>query len=158
MKKSKHLILVPLLLLCLLIPLALTACGGKVSAEENAVTAVTLDEKGMITVKAALTKGFLDGYTEKKVYIFEIPSRYSTDADLDELDPVAEVKPRANISVTLSSAEGVRSRLFSSFLVASYDAATRRYTALTTPMAISNPEAVATETPTVSRPRTPSRV
>ena len=147
MKKSKILIPLALLLLCLLLPLALAGCGGKVSAEQNAVTSVTLDEKGIITVKAALTKGFLESYTEKRVYLFEIPSRYSTDADLEELDPVAEVKPKASISVTVPAADGVRSRLYSSFLVASYDPATRRYTPLTTPMAISNPEAAAAGTP-----------
>ena len=54
MKKSKILIPLALLLLCLLLPLALAGCGGKVSAEQNAVTSVTLDEKGIITVKAAL--------------------------------------------------------------------------------------------------------
>lgn len=139
MKKSKLLIPLALLLLCFL-SLALTACGGKISAEQNAVTSVTVNEQGSITVKAVLTKGFLAGYTQKKVYIFEIPSRYSTDVDLEELDPVAEVKPKESISVTVKSSEGVRTRLYSSFLVASYDEATRRYTPLTTPMAISNPE------------------
>ncbi len=136
-----------LLCLCLLVPLAasLFACSSE-PATENRMTAVVL-EKGEIRAEAVLTKGFLDGYTEKKVYLFELPSVYSTDADLYELDPVAEVRPKATVKFTLSPYDGVRSRLHSSYLVASYDPATRRYTPLTTPMSLSNPEAMADYAP-----------
>ena len=132
-----------LLLLCLLLSLTLTlfSCSSE-SVSENCVTEVTL-EKGKITVKAALTEGFLDGYTEKKVYLFELPSYLSADVDLAELDPVAEVKPRPSVSFTLSAYDGVRSRLFSSYLVASYDSEAKQYTPLTSPASLSNPEAVA---------------
>ncbi len=132
-----------LLCLCLLVPLApcLFACSSP-TVGENRVTEVTL-EKGEIRIKAALTEGFLDGYTQKKVYLFELPSYFSGDADLTELDPVAEAKPRASIRFILAAFDGVRSRLFSSYLVASYDPETKRYTPLTAPMSLSNPEAMA---------------
>ncbi len=132
---------------CLLCPLllGLFSCSSE-PVTENRVTSVAL-EKGMIRVEAGLTEGFLDGYTEKKVYLFELPSHYSSGKDLSELDPVAESKPRASMSFELDSLDGVRSRLFSSYLVAAYDPATRAYTPLTSPMSLSNPEAIAAYTP-----------
>jgi hypothetical protein len=135
-----------LLCFCILASLSLSlfSCSS-VSASENRVTAVTL-ENGEIRVKAALTEGFLDSYDEKKVYLFELPSYYSGDADLSELDPVADTKPRAAIQFTLSAMDGVRSRLFSSYLVASFDPATERFTPLTAPMSLANPEAMAAYT------------
>ena len=141
-----------LLCICLLIPmtLGLFSCS-KEPATENRVTSVTLD-KGEITVEAALTTGFLEGYTEKKIYLFELPSHYSADFDLDELDPVAEAKPRGRVKFTLSAMDGVRSRLFSSYLIASFDPATKAYTPLTPPTSLSNPEAAATYTPPAESP------
>ena len=132
-----------LLCLCLLVPLVLSlfSCSST-PASENRISEVTL-ENGEILVKTVLTEGFLDSYTEKKVYLFELPSYYSGDADLSELDPVAEAKPRAAIRFILNALDGVRSRLFSSYLVASYDPATQRYTPLTAPMSLANPEAMA---------------
>lgn len=138
-----------ILLLCLglLFPLLL-GLGGCSSepASENRVTSVLL-KKGEITVEAVLTRGFLDGYEEKKVYLFELPSFYSTDADLSELDPVGEAKPRPSVTFTLPAFDGVRSRMFSSYLVASYDADTRAYTPLTPPVSLANPEAAAVYAP-----------
>lgn len=135
-----------LLSLCFLVSVAscLFSCSSE-PVSENRVTSVAL-EKGKITVKAALTDGFLDGYTEKKVYLFELPSYFSTDADLSELDPVAEAKPRSSIQFNLTARDGVRSRLFSSYLVASYDPETKHYTPLTAPLSLSNPEVMATYT------------
>lgn len=135
-----------LLCFCVLVPLALSLFSCSTApAVENRVTQVILED-GEILVKAALTEGFLDSYTEKKVYLFELPSYYSGDADLSELDPVAETKPRAAIRFLLDAMDGVRSRLFSSYLVASYDPATERYIPLTAPMSLSNPEAMAAYT------------
>jgi RNA polymerase sporulation-specific sigma factor len=131
-----------LLCICLLISftLCLFSCSGDPTTE-NRVISVTA-EKQKLRVEAALTQGFLEGYTEKKVYLFELPSYLSADTDLSELDPVAEVKPRAKISFTLSVYDGARSRLYSSFLVAAYDAAEDQFIPLTSPMALSNPEAM----------------
>lgn len=136
-----------LLCICLLISftLCLFSCSGDPTTE-NRVISVTA-EKQKLRVEAALTQGFLEGYTEKKVYLFELPSYFSADTDLSELDPVAEVKPRAKISFTLSVYDGARSRLYSSFLVAAYDAAEDQFIPLTSPMALSNPEAMAVYVP-----------
>lgn len=144
--------LVCLLSLCVLMGLLLTACGSKEPVDTNAVTEVSLNDKGELVVRAQLTEGFLESYDRKKVYLFELPSMYSTDADLDELDPVAEMKVKGNMTVKLSAMDGVRSRLFSSFLVASYNETTKSYTPLTSPMALSDPgEAV--ESAPVELPR-----
>lgn len=132
-----------LLCFCMLAALStnLFSCSGA-PVNENRVTEVVL-EKGEILVKAALTEGFLDSYTEKKVYLFELPAYYSGDTDLSELDPVAEAKPRSSVRFILTALDGVRSRLCSSYLVASYDPKTERYTPLTAPMCLTNPEAMA---------------
>ena len=134
-----------LLFACMLMGLLLTACGSREPVEKNAVTEVTLNEKGEMVIKARLTEGFLESYDQKKVYLFELPSLYSTDADLDDLDPVAEIKAKGKMTVKLSAMDGVRSRLFSSFLIATYDKVTKTYTALTAPMALSNPQMAADE-------------
>ena len=132
-----------LLCICLLIPLTLglAACSQE-PVTENRVTSVTL-KGGSISIEAALTKGFLEGYTHKKVYLFDLPSVYSGDFDLSELDPVEETKPRGSLTFTLPAYDGARSRLHSSYLVASLDPATGVYTPLTAPAALSNPEALA---------------
>lgn len=132
---------------CFLFPVlfGMFACSSE-PITENRVTSVAL-EKGMICVEAQLTEGFREDYTEKRVYLFEIPSQYSSNVDLTELDPVAEAKPRDTISFELDPWDGVRSRLFSSYLIASYNSDTDRYTALTPPMALSNPDALASYTP-----------
>ncbi len=136
-----------LLGVCLLIPLllGLFSCSSE-PVTENSVTSAVL-KKGKIQVEAELTEGFLDDYAEKRVYLFELPSHYSSDADLTELDPVAEAKPRASLSFELDPLDGVRSRLFSSYLVAAYDSDTERYTPLTSPVALSNPEETASYAP-----------
>ncbi len=128
-----------LMLLCLLAACAilLTGCGGENPATENALTAVIASGKGEITVKAVLTDEFLDSYLEKKVYLFELPSFHGEgDADLSDMTPVAEAKPKADLTLTVSLLEGARSRLYSSFLLASYDHKTDVYTPLTKSLAV----------------------
>lgn len=148
MKHSLRTALSLLLFVSFLLPLlsltvAFSSCSSSPPADKNAVTSVTLNGD-TITVKAVLTAGFLESYSEKKVYLFEIPSAYSTAVDLEELNPTAETNPKSEIKFELAAYDGVRSRLYSTYLIASYDGATRRYTALTTPVALSNPEAAAT--------------
>ena len=92
--QNRIMFLICLLSLCMLMGLLLTACGSKEPVDTNAVTEVSLNDKGEIVVRAQLTEGFLESYDQKKVYLFELPSMYSTDADLDELDPVADMKVR----------------------------------------------------------------
>lgn len=128
---------------CLLLSVCLGLFGcAKEAAVENRVTSVYV-KKDEIVVEAVLTSGFLQGYEEKKVYLFELPSFCGMNVDLSELDPVDEAKPRPSLKFSLPAYDGVRSRLQSAYLVASYDPATRRYTSLTPPMSLSNPEAVA---------------
>lgn len=138
------------LLLCmiLLLPLllGLFSCSSEPPAE-NRVTSVTVKDDS-IRVEAELTKGFLDSYDQKKLYLFELPSMYSGNTDLSELDPVAEAKPRDTVSFTLPLYDGVRSRLHSSYLVASFDRNANAYTPLTPPAALSDPEALAATPPT----------
>ena len=144
MKKQNGIVsFICLLSVFILMGLIMTACGSKEPVDQNAVTEVALNDKGELVVRAQLTSGFLESFDQKKVYIFEIPSTYSTDGDLEELDPVAEVKVKGRMTVKLSAMDGVRSRLFSSFLIASYNEDTKTYKALTSPMALSNPHEAA---------------
>ena len=72
-------------LLCLfcLALLGLAGCRtASSSAEVNAVTAVISDGEGMLRIEAALTESFLRECEEKNVYLFELPSAYTMDADL----------------------------------------------------------------------------
>ena len=126
--------------LCLfcLIPLLLAGCQQKAPVEQNAITSVVPDGKGSITIKAALTESFLESYLEKKVYLFELPSIYSAEVDLNELDPVAEIKAKGEMTTRIQAYDGVRSRLHSSFLLASYDRMEETYTVLTKPMAVTS--------------------
>ena len=135
-------------LLCflLLIPLlmGLVSCSHE-SPTENRVVSVTSDGE-KIRIEATLTKAFLESYTAKKVYLFELPSVYSIDADLSELDPVAEIKAKEEMTVTLPACDGVRSRLYSSYLLASFDSEANAYTPLTPPAALTHSETAAEAT------------
>ena len=134
------------LLLCgiLILPLlaGLSACSTA-PATENRITSVVTDGES-IRIEASLTDGFLENYKEKSVYLFELPSVYSSDVDLSELDPISEAMPRRSMIYILSLSDGARSRLHSSYLLAAYDAATDTYTPLTPPATLSNPEVLAT--------------
>ena len=133
------------LLLCflLLLPLlcGLFSCAAK-PATENRVTSVTLDGE-RIQVEATLTKGFLENYALKKVYLFELPLAHGDEADLTDLDPVAEANVRGELQFTIPLFDGLRTRLYSSFLVASFDPATSAYIPLTPLAALSNPQSLA---------------
>ena len=139
----------PAFLLCfvLLLPLllGLTSCASD-PPTENRVTSVTVKGDN-VRVEAELTKGFLDSYDQKKIYLFELPSVYSGGTDLSELDPVAEAKPRDAVTFTLPLYDGVRSRLHSSYLVASFDRNANAYVPLTPAAALSDPETLANAQP-----------
>ena len=136
-RKSRIALLV-LFCFCLLIPFFVTGCGEKAPVEANAVLSAVPDGKGNLTVKAALTDTFLEAYTEKKVYLFEIPSVYTSDVDLEELEPVAEAKPKSHMTFELSLYDGVRSRLYSSFLLAAHNTADGTYQVLTAPLSVTD--------------------
>ena len=130
-----------LALVCLLlsVPLLLAGCGGENPATENTLTAVIPDGEGSIAVKAALTDAFLDSYLEKKVYLFELPSSCGgEEVDLSDLTPVAEARPKADMTLKVPASEGTRSRLYSSFLLASYDSESRTYTPITGLLAVTD--------------------
>ncbi len=136
-RKSRIALLI-LLCFCLLIPLLVTGCGNKAPVESNALLSAIPDGKGNIIVKAALTDTFLEAYTEKKVYLFEIPSAYTSDVDLEELVPVAEAKPKSHMTFELSLYDGVRSRLYSSFLLVAHNPTDGTYQALTSPLSVTD--------------------
>ena len=139
--KHKKLLPIPVALLGLFLSclLLLTGCGKENTAAENAITSVAVSRQGEITVKAVLTDEFLNSYVEKKVYLFELPS-YCTDpaVEIREREPVAEIKPKAEVSCKISAEDGTRSRLYSSFLLASYDSADDDYTPITPPLAVTD--------------------
>lgn len=127
-----------LLCLCLIGLFLLASCASAPAAEENAVTSVVPDGKGNITLDAVLTPGFLESYKGKTVHVFELPAERGGSADLTYLEPIAEVKAKGTVSVRFPDRDGVHTRLYSSFVLASYDASTRVYTPLTPAMAITD--------------------
>lgn len=132
----------------------LTSCGSDASADRNAITSVALTEKGNLVIEGELTKGFLAGYEGERIYLFELPSAFSTAADLRELMPVANAKPRETVSFTVPLTDGARTRLFSSFLLASYDAEKGIYAPLTTPVAVSGADKLASRPTDEKNPET----
>lgn len=147
-----HAGIVCFLCLCLCLPtvlLTLSGCQDSATALQNCITSVTLTAKkgvdkteSTITVYASLTDDFLGEYGGQ-VYLFELTAESGTRADLNRLQPLASAKARRTVQFRFDLYDGVRTRLFSSFVLASYDKATDSYTALTTPAAISNPEVLA---------------
>ena len=129
-------------LLCLscLLPWMLGGCRASASssAERNEVTAVIPDGKGSMRVEAVLTQTFLENFSGKKIYLFEVPAAYTANADLTDLEPIAECKPDGKMTFTCSAYDGVRSRLYSSYLIACYDAVSDSYTALTSACAVND--------------------
>ena len=132
--------------------LTLTSCGTDDRTDRNAILSVTPDGDGSLVIEAQLTNGFLSGYTEKVIYLFELPSAYSTAAELTGLSPVAEVKPNESMRITVSMTDGARTRLYSSFMLATYDAAKGVYAPITTPVAVSVVESLSDRAPAESLP------
>lgn len=129
--------ILPILLLLSLLCLPLLAgCSAEENhATRNAILSVLPDrDKGTITVKGELTADFLDGY-RGNIYLFELPSHSGRTIDLRGVEPAASAHAASSVSFTVDLHDGMRSRLFSSFVLASYDSNTRQYGILTTAMA-----------------------
>ena len=94
-----------------------------------------------LTVTAALTDALLKSYSGT-VYLFELPARCGRNPDLRGLTPVADAPAASSLRFSLSLYDGMRSRLFSSFVLASYDKTARQYTVLTSAVAVSAAAAV----------------
>ncbi len=141
-------LLASLLLLCLLL-LCMAGCGAS-GAERDAVTSVALSPDGKtLTVTASLTKDFLAGYRADHVYLIELPAYAATIGDIsaagETVEPLAAAAPAGELTFTLPAAEDGRSRLTSSFVLASLDkqGEAERYTALTAPHSLDNPTVTA---------------
>lgn len=130
-------ILLSLLLLTLLCLPLLSGCSEEENhATRNAILSVLPDrEDGSITVKGELTADFLNDY-RGDIYLFELSSCNGRTVDLRGLEPTASAHAAGSLTFTVDLYDGVRSRLFSSFVLASYDSNTRQYGILTTAMAV----------------------
>lgn len=126
-----------LLLLSLLCLTLLCSCSEEPGrATRNAIVSVLPDQtKDTITIKGELTADFLDGYSGE-VYLFELPSGSGRSVDLRGVMPTASAQATDRMTFTIGLHDGMRSRLFSSFVLASYDSNTRQYGILTTAMAV----------------------
>lgn len=115
-----------LLLPVLLIPLA--GCGKDQPIEQNAVLSVTHDKKSEeLVIRIGLTDAFLNK-NESRLYLFELPAGTTDLSDLSGFEPVTDVAVRSgSITIRISDRDGVRSRLFSSFVPAAYDKLTAHY-------------------------------
>ncbi len=140
------------LLCCLPLLAGCVACADSAGpVTRNAVTSVTAGRgtqadgtDATLTVTAALTDALLKSYSGT-VYLFELPARCGRSTDLRGLTPVADAEAASSLRFSLSLYDGLRSRLFSSFLLASYDKTARQYTVLTAATAVSNPEVLAAD-------------
>ncbi len=134
--------------------LVLPSCGEKKPpVERNAVTGVTVKD-GEITVSAVLTEGFLQNNGKEKIHLIELPSHAPVVGELTGVTPIASEKPRDEMTFQVSARDGLRSRMYSAFLLATYDEAAGTYTALTAPVSATAIQTEATvpavEAPTVS--------
>ena len=147
------------ILCCLLSCLPLFSGCGSRSDEPvtmNAITAVTVSRRddrqdqnrdsgsAVLTIRATLTEALRKSYSGT-VYLFELPVCFGRGTNLRGLTPVAEAPADSHLSFSLDLYDGTRTRLFSSFLLASYDKETAQYTVLTSPVAVSDPAPLATD-------------
>lgn len=144
MRATSHLIrpaiAATLLALC---GIFLTACSEETEpVTRNEITSAEVSDDRTITISAGLTDAFLSEYSGN-IYLFELPSDRGRNADLRGLEPVANARAESHMQFKLDLYDGVRSRLFSSFLLASYDKTTSQYSILTTATALSDPSELA---------------
>lgn len=121
------LVLCVLLMLPVLL-LPLTGCGKSQPVEQNTVLSVTRDKKhGELVIRIGLTDSFLKK-NESRLYLFELPAGTTDLTNLSGLEPVTDVAIRSgSVTVKIGDHDGVRSRLFSSFVPAVYDKLTEHY-------------------------------
>lgn len=109
-------------------------CTGGEQISESKITEVKLSgsEKDEITVKAQFTDNVLSSLSKKaKLYLFEYTSDMDVASSIEGMETVAEVKARSSVSFEIPLLDGVRSRRYSSFAVASYNSDTKTYNVLT---------------------------
>lgn len=124
---------------CLLLAVALVSCGSGESVTENAVTAVSLDGERM-EVKATLTEDFLDTFEGDEICLLELTSDLDATSDLRELIPLGTCAPKSHPNFSFDLYDGVRTRLYSTFVLASYDEEADEYVLLTEPASVSEDE------------------
>ncbi|MBE6693158.1 MAG: hypothetical protein E7589_00125 [Ruminococcaceae bacterium] len=118
----------------------LAACAQSEPITENKITEVRLTGDGAdkITVKAQLTENALSSIPSgEKLCLLEYTSDMDVASDTAELDPVAEVKAKSKVDFEIPLYDGVRTRRYSSFAVAYYNANEGKYSVLT-PLAAIN--------------------
>ena len=133
-----------LLLSAIFVILLLVGCQSAPPPEENAVLSVIPDGKGSLTLEAVLTPDFLESYAEKNVFVFELPSSAGGEVDLTYATPIAEAKAKEEVEVSFADADGPRSRLYSSFVLAAHDKATDSYRPITAPLSVTDLTKLAT--------------
>lgn len=144
MRATSHLIKLAIATTILsLCSIFLTACSEETEpVTRNEITSAKVSDDRTITISAGLTDAFLSEYSGN-IYLFELPSEQGRNADLRGLEPVAIARAESHMQFKLDLYDGVRSRLFSSFLLASYDKTTSQYSILTTATAMSDPSELA---------------
>ena len=144
------------LLLAVLTILSLVGCGSQANTAskgepvKNEILSVTLKPspeghtKDTVAVKTTLTDALReDTVRADRICLFELPSGMDTIASVAGLEPLATAKVNKKPEFTFSLYDGVRTRLYSRFVLALYRAESDSYTVVTAPRGISNPEAYA---------------
>ena len=124
---------VAILMLTAVLIFGLSSCTEQEPVTENRITEAVITEGGdSISVSAEFTENTLSGLNKgDKLYLFELTSEMDVTADIGELIPVAEKKASGRMDFDVPLMDGVRTRRYSSFAVASYDEASEKYTVLT---------------------------
>lgn len=119
-------------LLAVVLIFGLSSCTEQEPVTENRITEAVISESGSISVSAEFTENTLSGLNKgDKLYLFELTSEMDVTTDIGELIPVAEKKASGRMDFDVPLMDGVRTRRYSSFAVASYDEASEKYTVLT---------------------------
>ena len=128
-------------LACLLLIAALVSCGAENGETDkgNTVSEVSLNGDRM-TVKATLSEDFLESFEGDEICLLELTSDMDASDDLRELIPLATCAPKARPTFTFDLSDGARTRLYSTFALASYDEEADEYVLLTEPAGVSESE------------------
>ena len=133
---KKYSLALALLLLCTAI---LSACGGEI--ETNLLSATLSNNGEKITVKATLDDATLEKYAGETLYLLAVPSAY-TDS-IKDCTVIDENKAKKQLYFHFPSANEAGESLVGSAFVLATASLDKKYTAVTDPIYIENPETVA---------------
>lgn len=125
-------LLAVILAVIMLIP-SLAACTQSQPITESKITEATVTKDGdKISIKAQFTEKTLSALPKNaKLHLLEYTSDMDVASDAADAEDLGEAKAKENVSFEVALDDGVRTRRYSSFVIASYDEEKDTYTPLT---------------------------